>query len=380
MGPALAPPKLTVFVAASHGVRQRAAEIAAELEAQGRYVVKRHALRGEPRTLPNLVEAARDCDVGLIAHDSETWCARGPHGPVFEAGLLLGQASLELPRVVLVTSATSNTLPHYLDGLPRLPLDEPLDGLMRALDELSALPRPNRELAPLLADELMRRERHRDEGGALLNNQQVCVCASRPLELDPAHAATVRRNLRRRIRYHYFFRANDTAGADDAEMVARLLSELVAADAGTDAPPSQVAASVRALSQGLRIHLLPHEPPLEFCIHNALHLGVAACFVQRRPEEFYCWYSGTRAHKVAQDLLEQMSPHARTAGHIVHGTRSYSSRGRQGRATRARIVDEIERRFDGKLERHQVERYCFGPIPAPGTAWALSSLRDVASH
>ncbi len=360
MGPALVPRKLTVFVAANPAALARAQELTRTFETAYPHI---SAERGWPDTatpsgpgmLAHLIDAARHCDIAFILHDAQAGGSRGPHGALFEAGVCLGRLGLAPNRVVVLTSLAS-TLPRYMDGLRVMPLDTRVEELVRLVDAEGALRQPEPDLIRIRADELMWYERHRAKGGRLRDQQEVCVVASKPLELLHPYAATVRDNLNHGIRYNYFFQARP----DDVGMVAELFKALVEVGLPTDATTADFARSAARLTSGFRVHLLPQEPPLEFCVHNANDRDDATCFVQRHRDAFFCWYRGAAARQVGRDLLKQTRPSVWGARHIVHGTRAYNEKRRNARQLRAYLVDEIYQRVGARLQPDQIAGYCFG--------------------
>lgn len=354
--------RLTVFVAASPSALGQAKQLANALEEHPHLQVTREwrvGRSGGAPTLDNLIGVAERCDLAAIFYGGNGACRRrAPRdGTVFEAGLFLGRLGLDRDRVLLLTPLPPTSLPPKLASLRRIPIETAVESVVRAIEAQGPLRQPESDLCRVSGDELMMRERHSDyEGGKLHDDQEVYVVASQPLERIRRHAKVVRSNLDMGIRYHYFFRADN----EDATMLAKLLRALVAGGSAHQSK-EEVLDNLLALSKGFRVHLLPHEPPLEFCVHNASDSDDAACFIRRQRDTFFCWYRGAKAARVATDLSAQIRTPPWADRHIVRAAHAYDLDTPAGARLKRRIVDEICNRFDGKLTDRQVEGLCFGP-------------------
>jgi CAP12/Pycsar effector protein, TIR domain len=223
---------------------------------------------------------------------------------IFEAGLFMG--ALDPKRVFLVSSLRANELPSDLMGINVL--DGQKNGKMLAQDvrrearPLGPYRQGDNRIIPLTYQQLL------DLEVALDSERRVVVQSGQPLELEATPRAKnvrgyiaerVRSNMAREVFYHYFFHADP----DTVDTIAALCRRLATFDGeGQRLPENEIKKNLVLMRDQLRIHFLPKQPLMDFCIHDLMSPRPRLYIRNRDYEMFYLWSAGMSAKEFADDV------------------------------------------------------------------------------
>jgi len=273
---------------------------------------RRDAFPSGESYLQSLCNATRRVDFAiLVLTPDDKKVERGVETPsardncIFEAGLFMG--SLDPKRVFLVSSMGANELPSDLLGINVL--DGHKSGKMIAQDvRREARPqgpyrRGDDRIIPLTYQQLL------DLEVALDSERRVVVQSGQPLELEATPGAKnvrgyiparVRSNMAREVYYHYFFHADP----DTVDTIAALCKGLATFDGeGLPLPVNEIKKNLDLMRKQLRIHFLPKQPLMDFCIHDLMSDRPRLYIRNRDYEMFYLWSKGMSAKQFAGDVL-----------------------------------------------------------------------------
>jgi hypothetical protein len=297
---------------------------------------------------------------------------------IFELGLFMGALGLAVDRCYMITSLREASLPGDLKGYIYIQIQEPpeLESLEACKDAIngvagqlrnstSKLPIFARPVVPVLTVEnVMERERRRKDGGRLFPYEEVMVHAPKPMEVDNGlFADRVRANMKAGIEYKYFF-STQTLGC--VNKIASMIKSLVAVDLpfGKEweerdvddydrqfADPENeplIGANLRALGSYLSIHFVPHPASETFCVHNAVDLDQASCYL--RLGDNFIEYTGSLADKVGA-----YNHFAHDCSAVFGGTKYVT----KIQLMEMGLTKAIERRFPSEWQQAVVST-CFG--------------------
>jgi len=223
--------------------------------------------------IDSLTKKCRECDFAVIVLTADDPAVQRSvqkvlprDNCIFEAGLFMGHLSLDPQRVFLVTELTSDSLPTDLLGLKSTPGTTLQIKAQNIRAQARDLGKHGRTFS---YGQLL------EEEESLGDDHCVVVQSAQPIELETTGpekdvpgviAARVRANMRK-LRYHYFFHANPGT----VDRIANLCLRLVTlSDAGHQVSLEQMEQHVELLRRRMRIHFLPDEPLVAFCVHKLM--------------------------------------------------------------------------------------------------------------
>jgi hypothetical protein len=193
---------------------------------------------------------------------------------------------------------------------------------------------------PLSRAELLERERLEPQGE--LQEDQVVVASTQPLELGYEAILQVRDNLDNNIRYVHFFQGDDNpqGGSDAADKIPQLLQLLLLArilkpGEETLFPKRRETAKVHrdkilevlkdiCMNDKLNIYFLSERLDVEFCIHNAASDRWAKLYFKRGArDEFIEWHSGNDAYQFWLSMKKAKFTHTDSPDAVFYGTRDF---------------------------------------------------------
>jgi hypothetical protein len=305
---------------------------------------------------------------------------------IFEAGLFTGALGLNFMRCFLVSAVEAHALPLDLRGLKSInfnepPLPEVLQpkdveackvAMQKAGDQIEeavlsmdppCYPRP---VVPLVTkDEILELERHAEV---------VVVHATQPLERDYPFAVRVMENMRRAVRYSYFFQGDLSCVRFIWEMIQMLSAAGLAENPDRIEPgtsdtklfldreenESHVAKNLEFIQQYLSVHFLPNPATIEFCVHHADSVYSAKSYLRYKTDEghFVEWHKGSAIEAKAIALGIGFQPASRQKG-VFRSTNAFDLKVEKG--FRDYLEAEIDNYFvPGSKVQNRVKEVCFG--------------------
>jgi hypothetical protein len=236
---------------------------------------------------------------------------------IFEAGLFM--ASLGRERCFLLSGVPTNDLPTDLGGIDPIFFQEPGNLTDRSLcdqamervcgrikDKVQPVGPIAKGITSLTAHSLLERERHKKDGGELLEDQ-VVVSSDLPLETEYRAARWIRKNIDRNISYVYFFEGSREGAEKTCMLLQSVLVANILGDRQEDVGFQDRCTQVREKSESIlkdleliccndciKVYFLPAAPDLHYCIHNAGDSGAARMYVKHRGE-FIEWERASNA-------------------------------------------------------------------------------------
>jgi Predicted nucleotide-binding protein containing TIR-like domain len=263
--------------------------------------------------LESLQDAAQAVDFAMIVltaddkkqeRGTETYSARD--NCVFEAGLFIG--ALKRDRVFLVTDLKEDELPSDLSGINVIDLRKGAKMIVQEIRREAKEPyfRGDPRIIPLTYTELLEREARLSKDGS------VVVQSGQPIELEKnadrdvrgLFAESVRKNMKERdVYYHYFFHADRST----VENIALLCSRIATlSERGDPLDDAAISANLALMKKRLRIHFLPKQPLLDFCIHDLMSDRPKLYLRNRDHKMFYLWSKAGSALDFARDRREEV--------------------------------------------------------------------------
>ncbi len=293
---------------------------------------------------------------------------------LFELGLFLGGLGFEPQRCFMLSTLGDESLPAALRGHTHIPFKPPNDGndpdeWAEAMKEPANTVRSRIKTLRAFAHagfQVMSAETLMDleapigdsETAQLADEAEVLVNRAQPIEENQQpFAAWVLHNMKRGVKYRYFFHDKEAFGS-----IARLIYALatVVPDAenprkpasGKAAPQTVIIDNLKVLQHQLSVNLIPSSGPIEFCAHNITDPGRAKCYL-RYPfsEKFIQWCDRQSAVHVARELTDLgVNENDLDRLFILRSTKHFDLNAPENQDTKKRLWNAIRKRFgDDKL-------------------------------
>lgn len=340
-------------------------------------------------TLKELLTAAKECDFAavILTKDDTVVQVRADKSQllnaprdncIFELGLFMGALGTDPERCFMVSSVQEEALPSDLKGYTYLPFQQPnnlndWDQCKRAIqpvsfklvDRIKTKGKFYRPAVPFMSvEELIEKE---SAEGYLSRDSEVIVHAEKPHETKYHYAKIILNNMKRGIKYHYFF-GHEPKGAIEIINLIQAMSVVDLKigeqwDRIDDGDRKRILkdhenlkkikVNLETMKTRLRIHVLPYKVSEAFCIHNA--------GLDQIPEKCYLRWDDSNFLEVADRNTARIKYDASMVFH--HKQNSFFGK------TKFLNIEEINRRLHLRVLIRQkfplplstyVEGICFG--------------------
>ncbi len=251
---------------------------------------------------------------------------------LFEAGIFI--AALGRERCFIINNAERPYLPPDLDGIKSMRFSEPepdkledreawgaaiMGVASQILDRVDAVQRENKPKGrPLSVETLLDREKHNTKGGEL-EESNIVVTVTQPLDILYTVARQVRVNMDDGIGYAYYFHGDTTR----VTRICQLLQMVLVAPMLADEREAEFKYRLRKLmekevqaqiikdleficaGQLLKIYLLPNPPELQYVIHNATSETDSILYLKHKGT-FVEWERGVQAYKLWGEMRKSL--------------------------------------------------------------------------
>lgn len=263
--------------------------------------------------LASLIRQGKECDLAIIFltrddlrihRERAVYAASG--NPVFEHGLFVGSLDHDSKRCIVVSDLEDHEIQSDFGSVSRVRIqiekkdtttsgddlndtevckkimtENAIQEIISHIRDMNACPHPSIEV--ISRQELIRREQPTMDGDLIEEPAMVAVmvnCKEVPLETNDAGvAANVMANLRRDLKYSYFWENTKINWKHAVNMVVRIARN------GNEGEASNLAIMKDHLNIHFRVNL-----GFQFCVHNACHPGMGLrCYLRHLGDTFIAW-------------------------------------------------------------------------------------------
>jgi Predicted nucleotide-binding protein containing TIR-like domain len=304
---------------------------------------------------------------------------------IFELGLFIGALGMDPKRCFVVGSIDENAMPSDLKGYTYIDFDEDGKDLsdygvcremmqpisLQLVDRINQIGPYLRPVIPTLSlDELIKLE----SSEYISRDSEIIVHAEKPIETKYRYAERVLYNMRRGIKYSYFFDCEKNGAMQIVNMIQTLA--VVGADLGAtnwdslddreqlavlNRPDNQavIRNNLQLIKAQLKIHLLPFRAAEAFCIHNAGFSNPGKGYLRWGDNRFVELSRQEAATKYEAYRRFRHAEH----NHIFGNTRHHTNWSRTLKSLGLPIA--IRQKFPSDLGKH-VEKLCFRKVKSKG--------------